>query len=74
MEIVDSDGPTQAEQQGDQLVMQPITELAQNEEAVYRLTAKGTRAGDHVLRVQLVSDEFSTPVTKEEITKVYSDK
>ena len=74
LEITDSDGPSQVELQGDQLVMQPITQLAQGEEAVYRLTAKGTRAGDQVLRVQLLSDEFSTPVTKEEITKVYADK
>lgn len=74
LEITDSDGPSQVEMQGDQLVMQPIAQLAQGEEAVYRLTAKGTRAGDQVLRVQLLSDEFSTPVTKEEITKVYADK
>lgn len=74
LEITDSEGPSQVEQQGDQLLMQPIAQLAQGEEAVYRLTATGIRAGDQVLRVQLLSDEFSTPVMKEEITKVYSDK
>jgi uncharacterized repeat protein (TIGR01451 family) len=74
LEIVDADGPTQFQQQGEQFVTQPIAELGEGEEAVYRITAKGTRAGDQVLRVQLLSDEFSTPVTKEEITKVYSDK
>jgi uncharacterized repeat protein (TIGR01451 family) len=74
LQATDSDGPTQVQQQGAQLIMQPLTELAQGEEAVYRITAKGTRAGDHILRVQLLSDEFSSPVTKEEITKVYQDK
>lgn len=74
LELVDSDGPTKMQLQGAQLVMQPISELGQREEAVYRLVAKGIRAGDHVLRVQLLCDEFTTPVTKEEITKVYADK
>jgi uncharacterized repeat protein (TIGR01451 family) len=74
LEIVDSSGPTQVQKQAKQLAMQPIAQLAPREEAVYRIVAQGTRAGDHVLRVQLMSDEFSTPVTKEEITKVYSDK
>ena len=74
MQVIDSDGPTGIQQQGDKLIMQPIAELGQGEEAIYRIAAKGTRQGDHVLRVQLFSDEFSAPVTKEEITKVYADK
>jgi hypothetical protein len=57
LQVVDSGGPTEVQQQRDQLVMQPIAELGQREEAVYRLVAQGKRAGDHVLRVQLVSDE-----------------
>ena len=74
LEVVDADGPTLPEEQGGLIVTQPLAELRQNEDAVYRLTTKGLRPGDHLVRVQLHSDEFSTPVTKEEVTKVYSDK
>ena len=34
----------------------------------------GLRPGDHRIRVQLLSDEMDAPVTKEESTRVYSDR
>ena len=71
---IKTDGPTKAQSKGQQIVMEPIAELAPREEAVYRILVQGKKAGDHLIRVQLVSDEFSTPVTKEESTKVYADK
>jgi uncharacterized repeat protein (TIGR01451 family) len=69
-----SDGPSKAQTKGQQIVFEPISELAPREEAVYRIVVQGKRAGDHLIRVQVVSDEFSTPVTKEESTKVYADE
>jgi uncharacterized repeat protein (TIGR01451 family) len=69
-----TDGPTKSQVKGQKIVMEPISELAPREEAVYRIAVQGQKAGDHVIRVQVISDEFSTPVTKEESTKVYADE
>ena len=53
---------------------EPLAKLGPGEEAVYRLRARGHRAGDHRVQVQLVSEDHPTPITKEEITSVYDDR
>ncbi len=68
------DGPTQGTVQGQRVVFAPLARLGPNEEAVYKIHAHGDLTGDHVVRVQLRSAEVRAPVTKEEITRVYSDK
>jgi hypothetical protein len=35
---------------------------------------QGLKAGDHIVRVQLASDEWPTAVTREESTRVYEDR
>lgn len=74
MMAIKADGPTKAQIQGQQIVMEPLAQLAPREEIVYRIAVKGRKAGDHLIRVQIISDEFPTPVTKEESTKVYADE
>jgi uncharacterized repeat protein (TIGR01451 family) len=74
MQARKSDGPTRAQRDGDQIVMEPIPQLRPGEEIVYQLTVRGLQAGDHVIRVQVASAESATPVTKEESTKVYADE
>ncbi|MCA9118725.1 MAG: DUF11 domain-containing protein [Planctomycetaceae bacterium] len=68
------EGPTKVVVEGQQVFMEPLARIAARDEAVYRITAKGIAAGDHVIVVQLSSDEAPTPVRKEEGTKVYSDE
>ena len=68
------DGPTEVSSQGQTVVFAPLGELRPGEELVYRIRVQGTAKGDHVLRVQVQSDEVRVPVTKEEITRVYSDQ
>jgi uncharacterized repeat protein (TIGR01451 family) len=68
-----ADGPTKARVEGDQVVIDPVPQMRPGEEIVYRLVVQGQRAGDHVVRVRIVSDESTSPVTKEESTKVYAD-
>ena len=48
--------------------------IAPAEEAVYRIRVRGRRAGDQRVQVQLVSEDHPTPITKEEITRVYLDR
>ncbi|MGE3777782.1 MAG: hypothetical protein AB7F89_11395 [Pirellulaceae bacterium] len=74
LQAIRADGPTKARVEGTLIVMEPHAQLRAADELVYRLTVQGRQAGDHVLRVQVASDEFSTPVTKEESTKVYADE
>jgi uncharacterized repeat protein (TIGR01451 family) len=74
MKFASGDGPTEVTSQGQTVVFAPLAEMRPDEEVVYRIRVQGTTNGDHVLRVQVQSDELRVPVTKEEITRVYSDK
>jgi uncharacterized repeat protein (TIGR01451 family) len=71
---ISGEGPTKVTVEGQQLFMQPIERIAPRDEVVYRIVAKGIGAGDHVIAVQLVSNESTTPVTKQESTRVYADE
>lgn len=70
---VEGKGPTPVTLQGQQLVIEPLRQLAPGDDAVYRIRVRGTKAGDQIIRVQLTTDEAPTPVTKEEGTRVYAD-
>jgi uncharacterized repeat protein (TIGR01451 family) len=74
MTPVSGEGPTRVTVQGQQASTDPMDELAAGAETVYRVQARGARSGDHVVRVQLSSDDSPNPVTKEEITRVYADE
>jgi uncharacterized repeat protein (TIGR01451 family) len=71
---VSGEGPAHATVNGQQVQFQPIARLAPGEEAIYRIAARGARAGNSLVRVQVESDELATPVSKEEHTRVYSDQ
>jgi hypothetical protein len=68
------EGPVEATVEGQRVVFGTLARLAPGEEAVYRVSARGTQTGDHVTRVQLRSTEIRVPVAKEEITRVYLDQ
>ncbi len=68
------DGPTQATVQGQRVLFAPLAQLGPGDEAIFKIHAQGVTIGDHVVRVQVRSAELRVPVTKEEITRVYSDK
>jgi uncharacterized repeat protein (TIGR01451 family) len=71
---IKGEGPSKVIVEGQRVFMEPLPRIAPRDEVVYRITAKGIGAGDHVIAVQLVSDESPTPVTKQESTKVYADQ
>jgi uncharacterized repeat protein (TIGR01451 family) len=56
------------------IAFEPLAKLAPAEEAVFRIRAKGRRAGDQRIQVQLTSADQPAPITKEEITRVYADR
>ncbi len=58
-----------------QIVAFPDLEtLAPNASTTLRFQALGQAAGDHRIRVQVVSQGSPTPVVKEEATRVYADR
>ena len=68
------EGPTRAAGDATQIVFEPLAKLKPQEEVIFKVQAQGVKAGDHIVRVQLSSDEWPTPVTREESTRVYEDR
>jgi uncharacterized repeat protein (TIGR01451 family) len=66
-------GPSDVRIEGQIALFAPLQRLAPGAEAVFRVKAKAIAQGDNVIRVQISSDDKTTPVTKEESTRVYSD-
>ena len=73
MRPIDGNGPTDARVDGQQIIFAPLDRLAPEAEVVYHIKVRGIKAGDHVIRVQIVSDDTRVPVAKEESTRVYAD-
>jgi uncharacterized repeat protein (TIGR01451 family) len=71
---VGGEGPTRVVINGTQVFVDPLARLAPGEETVYRLKVRGLADGPQRIQVQLQTDETPVPVTKEEVTRVYSDR
>jgi len=74
LEPVDAKGPAAHRIDNLAVVFEPLAKLAPSEEAVFRVRVRGRREGDQRMQVQLMSDDHPSPITKEETTRVYSDR
>jgi len=74
MEPVEASGPVDHRIDNLTISFEPLARLAPTEESVFRIRARGRRAGEQRVQVQVSSAGQSTPMTKEEITRVYSDR
>ncbi|MCE9631020.1 MAG: DUF11 domain-containing protein [Planctomycetia bacterium] len=74
LEPLDAQGPGGHRFENLTVTFEPLAKLAPAEEAVFRIRAKGRRAGDQRVQVQLTSADQPAPITKEEITRVYADR
>ncbi len=74
LKLVSGEGPSRATTRGQQIDFEPVGRINSGEEVTFRIHAQGVAAGDHLIRVQISSDESATPVTKEESTQVYVDR
>ncbi len=59
--------------QNDQIVFDPVTEIAPGKTLTYRVKFKGTLSGNMRFRTRVSSDSLNEPLTSEEMTKVYSE-
>lgn len=73
MKPINGTGPTQATVRGQQVIFEPIVKLPPKAKTSFQVVVQGIRPGDQKLRVEMVSDDISTPVIKEESTRVYTD-
>jgi uncharacterized repeat protein (TIGR01451 family) len=68
------DGDLRNQIRGQQILFEPITSLRSGEELNITVQAKGRAAGDHRVVVNMKANGRDTPVSKEETTRVYSDR
>jgi uncharacterized repeat protein (TIGR01451 family) len=74
MAAINGEGPTRATGDTTQIVFEPLARLNPQEEVIYKVQVQARQPGDHLVRVQLSSDEWPTAVTREESTRVYQDR
>lgn len=74
LKAINGEGPTRAANDGSRVIFEPLARLNPQEEAIFRVQANAQKAGDFIIRVQLSSNEYPTPVTREESTRIYSDQ
>jgi uncharacterized repeat protein (TIGR01451 family) len=74
MAAIHGEGPTRAAGDAAQIAFEPLARLNPQEEVIYKVQAQGRQPGDQIIRVQISSDEWPAPVTREESTRVYQDR
>lgn len=68
------DGDLRNQIRGQQIIFEPITSLRVGEEMNVTVSAKGRTDGDHRVVVNMKADGRTTPVSKQETTRVYPDR
>jgi hypothetical protein len=73
MEFKDAVGPGGLKYtvNGHEIIFEPIPKLAPRADVTFRVNARGTAPGDHRFRALLKAEGLSTPIVREETTKVY---
>jgi uncharacterized repeat protein (TIGR01451 family) len=74
MKPVAAEGPTRHAMEGNRIVFDGLAQLAPKADTTYRVRAQGLKPGDLRTRIQLMTDEMQSPLTKEESTRVYADE
>lgn len=74
LEPLDAKGPVGYRVENLTFVFEPLAKLSPAEESMFRIRVRGRRAGDQRVQVQVTSDDNPTPITKEEVTRVYEDR
>ena len=71
LEFVKAGGATEGKAEGATVRFAPVASLAPKAKATFLLTAKGVKAGDSRFRIEMKSDQVTTPVMETESTHVY---
>lgn len=68
------DGPLANQIRGQQILFSPIESLKPGAKLSFVISGQGTSAGDHRVVLKMTTDGRTTAVSKEESTRVYSDR
>ncbi|MBN1590701.1 MAG: DUF11 domain-containing protein [Pirellulales bacterium] len=76
LDVVAAEGPDgpMNRNQGNHVVFDPLSRLSPKADVTYRVRVKGREPGDQRISVRLMAAELQGPVTKEESTRVFSDR
>jgi len=74
MKPVAAEGPTRYTTEGGRVLFDGLARLAPKADTTYRVRTQALKAGDLRTSIQLMTDEMTSPVTKEESTRVYADE
>jgi hypothetical protein len=74
MKPVAAEGPTRNTLEGTRVMFDGLARLAPKADTTYHIRAQAMQPGDLRARIQLMTDEMTTPVTKEESTRVFADE
>lgn len=69
-----AEGPTHGAVRGNQVVFEALPRLAPKADTTFTVRAQGIHPGDQRVQIQIQSDDLKRPVTKEESTRVYTDR
>jgi uncharacterized repeat protein (TIGR01451 family) len=73
MQFKSATGPTRFQQQGKEIVFEPLPRLEAKGDSVFRVTATATSPGDARFKAQLTSASVSEPVVEMQSIRVYQD-
>lgn len=71
LSFVNAEGPVRHQSKNGVILFEGLSQLDSKGERTYKIKAKCQADGDHRISVQLLSDELSSPITKEESTQVF---
>ena len=74
LEAIAAEGPARHAIEANRVIFEGLARLAPKADTTYRVRVQGRQPGDQRLSVQLLTDEMTTPVIKQESTRVYSDE
>jgi uncharacterized repeat protein (TIGR01451 family) len=74
MRPLSAEGPVRHQIAGNIVRFEKLARLAPKADTTYRVRAKGLQAGDTRVSVRVLTSEMTSPVVKEESTRVYADE
>jgi uncharacterized repeat protein (TIGR01451 family) len=72
LEVLGAEGPAHHRVQGNQVIFEPLSQLAAKADAIFKVRVKALKAGDWRFRAWLSSDHMPRPIYQERNTQVYS--
>ncbi|MDG1875304.1 MAG: hypothetical protein P8J27_15425 [Mariniblastus sp.] len=74
LQPISIDGSIRHKINGQRISFEPINSMSPGDEINFVIHGKGTAQGDHRVKINMQTDGRQTPVSKEETTRVYSDR